>query len=153
MTYHTGTAASSRTSAGGVQYRGIENPWGNVYEWIDGINFSNRAAYICTDPSKYADDTSTNYTAAGLSLPSNSGFIKTLGNCTALPWAFIPTAQGGSSTTYVPDYVNSYSGWCVLYVGGCYGYTAGYCGLFYFSGNYGSSNAYSYIGARLLYVP
>ena len=85
MTYHTGTAASSRTSAGGVQYRGIENPWGNVYEWLDGINFNNRAAYICTDPSKYADDTSTNYTSAGLSLPSSDGYIKTLGNCTALP--------------------------------------------------------------------
>ena len=153
MTYHTGTVASSRTSAGGVQYRGIENPWGNVYEWIDGINFNNRAAYICTDPSKYADDTSTNYTSAGLSLPSSAGFIKALGNCTALPWAFIPTTQGGSETTYIPDRVYSGSGWCVLFVGGYYGYTAGYCGLFFFYGYDGSSSAYSYLGARLLYVP
>ena len=152
MTYHTGTAASSRTSAGGVQYRGIENPWGNVYEWIDGINFNNRAAYICTDPSKYADDTSTNYTSAGLSLPS-SGNIKTLGNCTALPWAFIPTGTGGSGTTYVPDYVPSDSGWCVLCVGGCFGNVAAGCGLFFFGGGYNSSNANSSIGARLLYVP
>jgi hypothetical protein len=152
MTYHTGTVASARTGYGGVQYRGIENPWGNVYDWIDGINFNNRAAYICTDPSKYADDTSTNYTAAGLSLPS-SGNIKTLGNCTALPWAFIPTGTGGSGTTYVPDYVYSNSGWCVLCVGGCYGGDAAYCGLFFFRGSYYSSSAYSYIGARLLYVP
>ena len=153
MTYHTGTVASARTGYGGVQYRGIENPWGNVYEWIDGINFSNRAAYICTDPSKYADDTSTNYTSAGLSLPSNNGFIAALGNCAALPWAFIPTASGGSQTTYVPDRVNSHSGWCVLCVGGCYSSTAGNCGLFFFIGSNDSSNAYSYIGARLLYVP
>ena len=152
MTYHTGTAASSRTSAGGVQYRGIENPWGNVYEWIDGINFSNRAAYICTDPSKYADDTSTNYTAAGLSLPS-SGYIKTLGNSTALPWAFIPTAQGGSQTTYVPDRVSSDSGWRALCVGGCYDNTAGDCGLFCFNGYSGSSSAYSDFGTRLLFIP
>lgn len=153
MAYHTGTAASARTGYGGVQYRGIENPWGNVYEWIDGINFSNRAAYICTDPSKYADDTSTNYTASGLSLPSSNGYIKTLGNCTTLPWAFIPTASGGSETTYVPDRVYSYTGWCVLCVGGSYSSTAGHCGLFYFNGYYNSSIAYSYIGARLLYVP
>lgn len=153
MTYHTGTVASSRTGYGGVQYRGIENPWGNVHEWIDGINFSNRAAYICTDPSKYADDTSTNYTAAGLSLPSSNGFIKTLGNCTALPWAFIPTEQGGSQTTYIPDRVYSNSGWCVLCVGGYCSNAAGNCGLFYFYGNYDSSDANSNIGARLLYVP
>ena len=152
MTYHTGTAASSRTSAGGVQYRGIENPWGNVYDWLDGINFNNRAAYICTDPSKYADDTSTNYTAAGLSLPSG-GNIKTLGNCTALPWAFIPTGTGGSGTTYVPDYVNSYSGWCVLCVGGYYWNDAANCGLFFFNGSCNSSSAGSDVGARLLYVP
>ena len=152
MTYHTGTVASARTGYGGVQYRGIENPWGNVYDWIDGINFNSRAAYICTDPSKYADDTSTNYTSAGLSLPSG-GNIKTLGNCTALPWAFIPTGTGGSGTTYVPDYVTSNSGWCVLCVGGCYGSVAAYCGLFFFNGNCHSSGAGSGIGARLLYVP
>ena len=152
MTYHTGTVASARTGYGGVQYRGIENPWGNVYDWIDGINFNSRAAYICTDPSKYADDTSTNYTSAGLSLPS-SGNIKTLGNCTALPWAFIPTGTGGSGTTYVPDYVYSYSGWCVLCVGGYSGNVAAGCGLFFFSGYCNSSGADSGIGARLLYVP
>ncbi|MFR4012554.1 MAG: bacterial Ig-like domain-containing protein [Oscillospiraceae bacterium] len=152
MTYHTGTVASARTGYGGVQYRGIENPWGNVYDWIDGINFNSRAAYICTDPSKYADDTSTNYTSAGLSLPSG-GNIKTLGNCTALPWAFIPTGTGGSGTTYVPDYVYSYSGWCVLCVGGSYRLDAAYCGLFFFYGYCNSSDANSSIGARLLYVP
>lgn len=46
--------------------------------------------------------------------------------------------------------VNSDSGWCVLYVGGYYNNTAGRCSLFYFKGNYTSSNANSNIGARLL---
>ena len=65
----------------------------------------------------------------------------------------IPTGTGGSGTTYVPDYVYSYSGWCVLCVGGYYGNDAAYCGLFFFNGGYYSSNAGSLIGARLLYVP
>ena len=55
MVYHTGRANSGDNSA--VQYRGIENPWGNVWEWVDGINFNNYAPVICTDPTKYADDT------------------------------------------------------------------------------------------------
>ena len=111
------------------------------------------AAYICTDPSKYADDTSTNYTSAGLSLPSSDGYIKTLGNCTALPWAFIPTGTGGSQTTYVPDYVYSGAGWRLPAVGGCYVDAAANCGLFFFVGYYNSSYAFSGIGARLLYIP
>nr|DAN22517.1 MAG TPA_asm: hypothetical protein [Bacteriophage sp.] len=47
-------------------------------------------------------------------------------------------------------HVNSNSGWCVLCVGGYYRNDAANCGLFFFNGNYNSSNANSNIGARLL---
>ena len=83
MVYHTGRANSSDNSA--VQYRWIENPWGNVREWVDGINFQNRTAYICTDPTKYADDTTANYTSTGVTLSSTTGWIKGLGLSTDFP--------------------------------------------------------------------
>lgn len=150
MTYHTGRASGTDGQVS-VQYRGIENPWGNVYEWIDGINFSNRKAYVCTDKSKYADDTSTGYTDSGITLPS-SGWIKKLGMSSGFQWAFLPDTNGGSETTYVPDYVYSYTSWRVLYVGG-YWDDAGNAGLFYFDADDGSSCAYAYIGARLLFNP
>jgi hypothetical protein len=152
MAYHTGTVATAKTTAGAVQYRHIENPWGNVWEWIDGANFNNRAAYICTTPANYADDTTTNYTAAGVTLPS-SGWIKTLGMSDAFPWAFLPNANGGSETTCIPDYVDSDTGWCVLMVGGGYYNTAGNVGLFDFNAYYSSSSAGSHVGARLLFNP
>lgn len=152
MAYHTGTVASARTTAGGVQYRHIENPWGNVWEWIDGANFNSRAAYVCTTPANYADDTTTNYTAAGVTLPS-SGWIKTIGMSSAFPWAFLPNANGGSETTCIPDYVYSNTGWYVLLVGGYCGDTAGNVGLFHFNAGHSSSYALTYIGARLLYHP
>lgn len=44
-------------------WRGIEGLWGNVWEWVDGVNWNNGTYYVCNDPSKYADDTTTNYTA------------------------------------------------------------------------------------------
>ena len=53
-----------------VQYRWIENLWGNVYQWVDGFNANGTTAYYCTDPSKYADDTTTGYTKIG-TLPAS----------------------------------------------------------------------------------
>lgn len=151
MTYHTGRAAGEDGKTA-VQYRHIENPWGNVFQWVDGINFSERVAYICLDPSKYADDTATGYTATGVTLPSSNGYIKTLGFSMAFAWAFLASAIGGSETTNIPDYVYSSTGWRVLYVGG--GWSDGpSAGLFCFNAGSTSSNTSAYRGARLLYIP
>lgn len=150
MTYHTGRAAGTDGKTA-VQYRWMENLWGNVRDWVDGINFNERQAYICLNPANFADDTSTNYTSAGVTI-CEGGWIKGLTLSPTFPFAFLPTLNGGSETTYIPDYVYSYTGWRVLYVGGLWS-SAGYAGLFYFYANYDSSNAYSNIGARLLFLP
>lgn len=152
MSYHTGTAASSRTATGAVQYRNIENPYGNIWEWIDGVNFSDGTVYVCTIPANYADDTTAGYTNAGTKVQSN-GFIKAIGLSGTAPWAFFPTEVGGSETIYIPDYAYYYSGWRVLLVGGNYSNSAGYVGLFYFSAGSASSSSNSDVGARLLFHP
>lgn len=146
MVYHTGRANSGDNAA--VQYRGIENPWGNVREWVDGINFQNRTAYICTDPTKYADDTTANYTSTGVTLSSTTGWIKGLGLSTDFPWAYLPNEPGGSSTTYIPDYMYSGGGWRVLNVGGSYSKRLN-GGQFYFDASNTSSDKNSDLGARL----
>lgn len=146
MVYHTGRANSGDNAA--VQYRGIENPWGNVFEWIDGINVNNRVSYICTEPESYADDTTSNYTSSGITLP-NSGWIKGLGFSSVFPWALLPdTTGGGSATTYIPDYINSSAGWSVVDVSGCYT-NASIAGLFFFDASQSSGISSQYIGARL----
>lgn len=150
MVYHTGRASGSDGSTA-VQYRHIENPWGNVYEWIDGINFNDSSVYVCTDISKYADDASTNYTNIGTKAQSN-GYISATGYSSTSPWSFYPTSTSGSETTYIPDYALYYSGWRVLSVGG-YWNDGSYAGLFYFHAGNDSSGSYSRFGARLLFVP
>ena len=50
-------------------------------------------------------------------------------------------------------YASYYSGWRVLYVGGDYGNTTGYVGLFNFNASNTSSSSDSYVGARLLFHP
>ena len=152
MSYHTGTAASSRTATGAVQYRNIENPYGNIWEWIDGVNFSDGTVYVCTIPANYADDTTAGYTNAGTKVQSN-GFIKAIGLSSTAPWAFFPTEVGGSETIYIPDYASYNSGWRVLMVGGHCSYSTGNVGLFYFYAYYASSLSGSSVGARLLFHP
>lgn len=148
MVYHTGRAAGGLINTAAVQYRWIENPWGNVFEWIDGINVNNRVSYICTEPESYADDTTSNYTSSGITLP-NSGWIKGLGFSSVFPWALLPdTTGGGSATTYIPDYINSSAGWSVVDVSGCYT-NASIAGLFFFDASQSSGISSQYIGARL----
>lgn len=144
MTYHTGRASGTDGKTA-VQYRWIENLWGNVYQWVDGFNANGTRAYYCTDPSKYADDTATGYTNIGF-LPAN-GWITDL--TVTENGLLIPKYNGGSETTYVPDYAYSSSGWRVLYVGGCWSYGSN-AGLLCFYASNASSYSGSGISARLL---
>lgn len=139
MTFHTGL----RNNA--VQYRWIENLWGNVSQWVDGFNANGTTAYYCTDPSKYADDTATGYTNIGF-LPAN-GWITDL--TVTENGLLIPKYNGGSETTYVPDYAYSSSGWSVLCVGGSWN-EGTYAGLLSFNASTSSSGSYSNVSARLL---
>lgn len=147
MTYHTGRVSGTDGKTA-VQYRGIENLWGNVYQWVDGFNTYGIMAYACTDPSKYADDTANDYTKIG-DLPSTQGWIKDL--IVTDNGLLIPKTSGGSETTYVPDYIypSSSSSWRVLYVGGGWG-NGTFAGLLYFYASDASSDSGSSISARLL---
>lgn len=147
MTYHTGRA-SGIDGKTAVQYRGIENLWGNVRQWVDGFNAVNASVYFCTDPSQYADDTTTGYTDIG-TLPA-SGWIKDL--TVTDNGLLIPKTTGGSETTYIPDYAWSASGWRVLGVGGNWSDDS-QTGLLYLLSYYNSSDAASDISARLLCEP
>lgn len=148
MTYHTGrTSGTDGLTA--VQYRWIENLWGNVCQWVDGFNVNSTTAYYCTDPSKYADDTATGYTNIG-TLPAD-GWIKDL--TVTDTGLLIPKTTGGSETTYIPDCMWSYSGgWRMLYVGGYWnkGMSAG---LLYFEATTTSSNSGTNVSTRLMCEP
>lgn len=144
MTYHTGYISGTYEN-GYVQYRWIENLWGNVFQWVDGFNANDWTAYYCTDPSKYADDTATGYTDIG-TLPA-SGYIKDL--TVTDTGLLIPKTTGGSETTFIPDYMSSAPGWHVLSVGGQWNSTSR-AGLLYFDANVASSDLSSGISARLM---
>lgn len=149
MPYHTGTTLASRDSYGlGTQYRYIEGPWDNVYDWGDGCYYNSNGLNIINTPSSFSDNSGG--TAVGV--PSSgwpSAF--TVATVAGLEWVIYPTASGGSETTYSAD------GWYFdasspcLYFGGNY-VQGGYRGLFcvYYSS---ASNSFAFIGCRLQKLP
>ena len=144
--YHTVKRGSSSNSN---QYRWIEDPWGNGYDWVDGFVAYNRQCYLSLDNASFGD-TTAGMTDSGITLPS-SNYITGFGRSEQFPWAFLPdAASGGSASTFVPDYVSSDTGTCVLCVGGN---GSGNFGLFCFSADNSAASAYSNIGSRLLYIP
>lgn len=146
MIYHTGRVDGTN-GATSIQYRHIENLYGDHYEFVDGINLNGGAVYVCTDPTQYADNTADGYTNIG-TIPTSAGYIKTLGYSKDTPWAFYPSAVGGSSTTYTGNYCEYSSGWTVFTCSG-----NRYPGMFYFGGNSASSSSQYWITSRLMYVP
>ncbi len=138
-----------------VVWRGIEGFWGNIWEWVDGLNFNNGEYWFCNDPTKYADDTSTNYTKLSYNGTTNwsGSYITALGLDTNNPFAMLPSAAGsGSETTYMCDACWSNTGWRVFIHGGRWA-DGSFCGLFAAALNYSSSYSLTYFGSRLLKIP
>lgn len=154
MIYHTGRAAGTDGKVSN-QYRWIENLWGNVWDFVDGINFNGATPYYCLIPSRFADDTSTNYTGLAynaLDTAGNAAYATKLGVDASSPWLNFPILGGGSDASYIPDVWYSNTGWKILCVGGAWT-DASAAGLFARLANYASSNAFTNFGGRLLYLP
>jgi hypothetical protein len=131
-----------------VSYRGIENPWGNCWNWLDGWNIQDRQSYVSNDETVYADDTSAGYSAIGDTLPVASGSaIKN--------WQFVDNVLlvrevggGASTSSYVTDHFWTNTGWRVAHVGGSAEHDLR-AGLACFDLSDGSVSRYRGRGARL----
>lgn len=142
-----------------VVWRGIEGLWGNLWEWVDGVNWKSGTYYVCNDPSKYADDTAENYTALSFKGATNwsNRYITQEGLDTGSnPHVMLPFATaGGSETTYYCDTCSSDKDWRTLLHGEDFN-SGSECGLFTADLSYGSSTSlvpYYGSASRLLYIP
>ena len=155
MPYHTGTVASSIGAAvyGANQYRYIENWWGNVYDWIDGIYFSDRTIYAIKNPANFSDDTGgtnvgTRANANGVvtewTAPSASGF----------EYALYPAAVTTDSNyeTYDCDVSSYFASGVVLCGGGGYNQSQSH-GAFCLYGSNAASFKNAFRGSRLQKLP
>ncbi len=131
-------------------YRGIEDIFGNVWQFIDGMNIKDNAAYINYNPSTYAVDTfDGGYHALGYTNALLNGYTTHLGYDSHHPIISLPTSVGGKETSHMSDYFYQQSGNRIALSGGNYGENTNaglWCWNFYDS----SSAFYMTVGARLL---
>ena len=148
----SGSIVSNTDAKHPCKYRGIENPWGNIYQWVDGVNIKDWQAYICEDRTKYADGVyNGDYVELNYENEKTSGYIKERGYDERYPWARFPTSIGGGSNTYYSDYYYQNSGERALCFGGSFGNGA-LAGLWSFNANTAASNTNVNVGARLSWV-
>lgn len=97
------SGVASSVTPRNVKVFGVEDMWGNIYEWIDGLFCDSSRNIMVTTTNNNFNNTGSGYTNAGKFTTSNiSGYINNVsGNTEA---GFVPIDDGGSSTTYFSDY-------------------------------------------------
>lgn len=158
-THNTGLTIGNKTSGTydnattAVNYRGIENLWGNICNFIDGINISNTTPYIC-NTFTFSDNTSTNYSRISFTLPGIN-YTTAFGYDSNNDWVLLPSETNRSTVDEfgpIGDYFGSNSDWRVARLGGSYIYGRD-AGLFYWDCHYNSSYTDVGVGVRLMYIP
>lgn len=132
-----------------MSYRGIENLWGNAWQWCDGWNINDRVWHVRNDSNGLVDDTTSGYEQIGSQAPLSNGYIRDVQHNTL---ADVVNDSSGGSTTYFADYYYQYIGWRVAYVGGSalFGAGAGVSCAFLVSS---SAVANRVISSRLAFTP
>ena len=144
------------------RYRGIEQPFGHIWEWREGINIYNDhlagtfKAYIIDDPANFADDTIVGAREAA-DLPQSSDYIseQSIGDRIAVA---VGEAGSGSSTFFADYFYSGYSDvstfFRALLAGGAAN-RAGYAGFacsHSLTSATSAEDASAYVGSRLCYL-
>ena len=131
------------------KFYGIENIWGHLWKFIQGVNIRDHQVWVCADPTQYADDKFEEpYKQLSYICPAENGYVKEMGYDARYPFAKFPITVGGSSAVYYADYYYQSVGDRVAYVGGRF--DDGVCaGLRAWNVYAGSGNAGFTISARL----
>jgi hypothetical protein len=134
-------------------YRGIENPWGNVWQFVDGVNITDRQAWVCNDQASYASNLfAAPYEILSYVNGATDGYPKVFGFDAAHPFAQFPTTVGGNDVTYYSDYYYQSTGQRIAFLGGGWSYGAN-VGVFFWSLSNASSKSDVNLGGRLLKKP
>jgi hypothetical protein len=142
----TGAGSASRDTAF-MSYRGIENFFGNCWNWVDGFNSINRNAWVTNNSADFVDDVTTNLTNLG-TMPSSNDFVRDIINT---PVAFLPSStSGGSSSTFITDGFFQNTGNRVALLGGSAG-TGSIAGVFCWTVGNLSSVRFRSFGARVCF--
>lgn len=92
----TGQAANS------ISYRGLEDWWGNIGEWTDGLNVRDHVPYVA-DHDYVSSKYDGHYKPLGITLPSEAGYIADIAVSDDYDWGFLPSKIGATASTGLCD--------------------------------------------------
>lgn len=167
----TGTVDSSGKSS--VVYRGIEDLWGKISCWIDGLTHgADRKHYIQLNPDSYGTATNTNCKVLSYIMPHRSldldvedgvkSSLIEVGYDSNYPYLLLPYLINVGTNKINAGYTDSVGGFNETGYSGTgytdpamFGYVSnGYgAGLFFFNAWRKGNRARSRIGSRLMYIP
>lgn len=157
--------AQSPVTTNVPRYRGVENPFGHISQWTDGINVrisptvenggdGLSKVFVCSDPSLFKDNGYDGYSHVG-NEARNDGYVKEIigGEYGEIMPAI---CSGAGSTTFYCDYhythipkAETLRG--VLFGGSAdLGSNAGFASAY---SNYAPSNTAANFGSRLCFIP
>ena len=140
---------SGRTS---FKWRGIEDPFGNLYEWVDGVLINDNKGYICNKPSLFASTLTADYKPLNYTNANTNGYPFEMGYDENYPEAQFPITVGAGSSTGYADYYYQNTGLRGAFFGGHATFGAG-AGLFFWLLSDSPSYASWSLGGRLLFKP
>ena len=146
-----GNASSPRTNTNTqfMSYRGIENWYGQIFKFIDGVNIKDREYFVNKKPSTYADDVFTgDYVTTGMTMAAANGYVK---NIVQTKNGFISSDATGTNSTYIPDFqYQATTGNRIVFFGGTAGNGLA-AGGFCVGGDSAASSAHAAIGSAVSY--
>lgn len=163
-TYESAGTETVNTTNGklSVTYRGVENPWGNIWKHTNGINLwgdghmGGGQVFICDDFSFNESKHDGNYQSAGFTISNGDGYVSAFGyGDEDYDWLFMPSETTGNSSIPVGDYfwrTSNLNGYRIARLGGYWNDGAvagGFCWDCLVTPGY----RLSLFGGRLLYVP
>lgn len=154
---------STRCTVMVPRYRGVENPFGHINKWADGINIrispteenggdGLSKVFVCDDPSRFSDDDLTGYVHIG-NEARTEGYVKEV--IFGEDGEIVPSVVGGSSSTYFCVYHYTTIPSVESIRGAMFGGNAGGgngAGLAYVSTAYWLSYVNAGLGTRLSFV-
>jgi len=131
-------------------YRGIESPFGDTWQFVDGVNINEFQAWVTENANDYVSNVFANpYKILGYINCNASGYVSAMGFDPNYPFAEFPTAVAGSSSTYYSDYYYQNAGQRIALVGS--GWIGGSsAGPSFWTLYHASSGAVVDFGGRLL---
>ena len=146
----SGSIVSNSDGKYPCMYRGIESPWGDVWQFVDGVNINDLQAWVCANAASYASNVfAAPYEQLGYVDHNGNNYAQTMGYDASNPFAEFPTAVSAIGDSAYKDYYYQGAGQRIALVGGRWD-SGAYAGVSCWYLAYASADAFVSVGGRLI---